>query len=61
MGKPVMMFYPEKECNNDPGTWWGPNFLCVTAMLKAAGFEEVKLMSHQNNRGVFHAWKRKLK
>ena len=59
MGKPMMMFYPNKECNNDIGTWWGPNVKCVEGMLKAAGFNEVKMILKNNNRGVFHAWKKK--
>lgn len=60
MGKPMMRFYPNKEQNNDPGTWWGPNPQCVEAMLKAAGFKEVKLILQNNHRGVFHVWKKKL-
>ena len=59
--KSLMVFYPNKECNNDPGTWFGPNPKCVAEMLKVAGFNEVKMIycNHQNNRGVFHAWKKK--
>lgn len=56
ISKPVMAFYPTNECNNDVGTWFGPNPACVAVMLKAAGFDEVKLVALENNRGVFHAW-----
>jgi len=54
---PVMSFYPNKECNNDPGTWWGPNPECVEEMLKAAGYKEVKRILISNHRGIFHAFK----
>jgi len=57
MNKPMMRFYPDKECNNDPGTWWGPNPGCVIAMLKVVGFKEVKLHHLSNHRGIFHAFK----
>jgi len=54
---PVMAFYPGKECNNDAGTWWGPNARCVEAMLKVAGFSEVQRVFENKNRVVFHARK----
>jgi len=59
--RPVMAFYPNKECNNDPGTWWGPNPQCVAKMLKSVGFNEVKMVFSDKriNRGVFHAHKSK--
>ena len=57
--KSIMVFYPNNECNNDPGTWFGPNPKCVIEMLKVAGFNEVKMIycNHHNHRGVFHAFK----
>lgn len=57
--RPVLAFYPGKEVNNDPGTWFGPNPLCVEAMLKAAGFKEVEKVFQNNlvRRAVFHARK----
>jgi hypothetical protein len=36
------MFYPFDELNKDGTNWWGPNKLCVTGMLKAAGFTKVE-------------------
>jgi len=55
--KPAMAFYPTTECNNDKGTWNGPNPACVIGMLRAAGFDEVQMVySDEYNRGVFHAW-----
>ncbi len=55
--KPGMIFYPTNECNNDSANWWGPNIKCVEDMLKVAGFKEIKLISLNNQRGIFHAWK----
>ena len=57
--KPMMAFYPNNECNNDPGTWWGPNPKCVEAMLLRAGFKEVKIVDQQPHslRVTFHARK----
>jgi len=57
--RPVMAFYPGKECNNDPGTWFGPNPQCIEAMLKAAGFKEIQkvFQDSKSRRVVFHARK----
>jgi len=54
---PAMRFYPNNECNNDPGTWWGPNPLCIIEMLKVAGFNEIKGVHLETNRVVYHARK----
>jgi len=40
--KPVMRFYPGREFENDPESWWGPNQRALEAMLKSAGFREIK-------------------
>lgn len=52
--RPAMIFYPARECNNDPTSWWGPNVACVTEIMKGAGFhvEQVPHPVHAN-RGVF--------
>ena len=55
--RPGMIFYPKNEWNNDSENWWGPNIKCVQDMLKVAGFKEVKLISLNNQRGIFHAFK----
>ena len=55
--KPGMVFYGTNILNNDPGNWWGPNIRCVQEMLKAAGFKKVNLISLNNQRGIFHAFK----
>jgi tRNA (mo5U34)-methyltransferase len=38
----VMEFYPGKEYGNNDTNWWAPTVLCMTAMVKAAGFPEVR-------------------
>jgi tRNA (mo5U34)-methyltransferase len=53
---PVMRFYPNGEINNDSGTIWGPNMMCVNDMLTKAGFK-ITYVDYQNGRGVFHAEK----
>jgi len=40
--KPVMRFYPGRELENDPEGWWSPNQPALEAMLKSAGFREIK-------------------
>lgn len=54
---PAMIFYPDKELNNDPDNWWGPNLLCLYQMLRVAGFKEIKLIGASQNRAVIHALK----
>lgn len=56
--RPAMIFYPTTELNNDPSNWWGPNQLCVQAMLQDVGFSRVEFKpnpNHPSNRGVFIA------
>jgi tRNA (mo5U34)-methyltransferase len=40
-GRPAMVFYPSAELKGDPSNWWGPNQLCVEAMLRDVGFNEI--------------------
>jgi tRNA (mo5U34)-methyltransferase len=40
--RPLMVFYPGSELNNDPTNWWGPNAAAVEAMLRTVGFRTVK-------------------
>jgi len=35
---PCMAFYEKNELNNDASNWWGPNRLCLDAMLRTVGF-----------------------
>jgi tRNA (mo5U34)-methyltransferase len=53
---PVMRFYAHSEVNNDDGTFWGPNMLCVYEMLSKVGFKNIKA-DYKNGRGIFHAEK----
>lgn len=39
--RPMMVFYPGSELNQDPTNWWGPNPAAVEAMLKTVGFRTV--------------------
>jgi len=39
--RPAMAFYPDRELNNDPTNWWGPNVPAVRGMLTNLGFERV--------------------
>jgi len=56
--KPGMVFYHgDTTLNADKSNWWGPNIKCVQEMLKAAGFKKVDLISLNNQRGIFHAFK----
>ncbi len=43
--RPAMAFYPGRELAGDNSNWWGPNPRAVDAMLRAAGFREVRLVS----------------
>lgn len=52
---PAMVFYPFKELNNDPGSWWGPNPACVVAMLKSCGFGKVEVDATYAEAGASHA------
>jgi tRNA (mo5U34)-methyltransferase len=40
--KPIAKFYEGSELNNDPSNWWGLNRLCIEAMLRSAGFKNIK-------------------
>lgn len=39
--RPAMVFYPGAELKQDPSSWWGPNRLCVEAMLRDVGFKHI--------------------
>ncbi|WP_066959013.1 class I SAM-dependent methyltransferase [Rhizorhabdus dicambivorans] len=36
---PAAIFYEKDEFHNDPTNWWAPNFACLEAMLRVAGFD----------------------
>jgi tRNA (mo5U34)-methyltransferase len=57
-GRPAMVFYPNRELNDDPSNWWGPNRLCIEAMLRDVGFASIGFQAnpvYPSNRGIFHA------
>jgi tRNA (mo5U34)-methyltransferase len=53
--RPAMIFYPGSELNVDPSNWWGPNRLCVEAMLRDVGFSRIDYTAGGLNRGIFRA------
>ena len=40
--RPMVVFFPGSEMNNDPTNWWGPNVAAIEAMLKTVGFRRVE-------------------
>jgi tRNA (mo5U34)-methyltransferase len=40
--RPAMAFYRATELGGDPTNWWAPNLACLTEMLRACGFREVR-------------------
>jgi|TARA_Y100001934_G_scaffold266854_1_gene346841 tRNA (mo5U34)-methyltransferase len=55
---PLMAFYPNKELNNDPTNWWGPNNTCVIQMLQSLGFRVEKVVPSNGDRMAYHAVKK---
>lgn len=43
--RPAAAFYPDRELNNDPTNWWGPNQAAVVGMLRSVGFTRVEVMT----------------
>ena len=43
--RPALAFYQGSDLNNDPTNWFGPNPQAVVALLRAAGFTEIKTVS----------------
>jgi tRNA (mo5U34)-methyltransferase len=57
IGRPAMIMYPGAELDGDSTNWWGPNRACVEAMLRDAGFANIRFTPHPaaGKRGIFHA------
>jgi tRNA (mo5U34)-methyltransferase len=55
--EPVMRYYLGAELQNDPTNFWGPNALCVEAMLKELGFTRLETQFYQTTRFIVHAWR----
>jgi tRNA (mo5U34)-methyltransferase len=43
--RPAAAFYPDRELNDDPTNWWGPNHAAVVGMLNAVGFARVEVVT----------------
>jgi tRNA (mo5U34)-methyltransferase len=53
--RPVMVFYPGASKDGDPSNHWGPNELCVIAMLEDVGFTDVQKVGTRGLRVTFQA------
>jgi tRNA (mo5U34)-methyltransferase len=45
--RPAVAFYPDRELNNDPTNWFGPNAPAVHGMLRSVGFGKVRTVTKQ--------------
>ena len=66
---PAMAFYPDRELNDDPTNWWGPNPAAVHGMLTTVGFSRVETVytwlappatpggEQARGNAIFHAFK----
>lgn len=50
---PAMRYYPNRELNNDPTNWWGPNIQCIKDMMTTAGFNNIVYKETSLNRCIF--------
>jgi tRNA (mo5U34)-methyltransferase len=63
--RPAAAFYPQRELNNDPTNWWGPNHPAVHGMLRAVGYGRVTTITPNRSaayraaRAMYHAAKGK--
>jgi tRNA (mo5U34)-methyltransferase len=49
--RPAAAFYPDRELNNDPTNWWGPNQAAVVGMLRSVGFTRVEVKTPVRSAG----------
>ncbi|MBM3587625.1 MAG: DUF1698 domain-containing protein [Alphaproteobacteria bacterium] len=64
--RPSMIFYPNRELNDDPSNWWGTNPAAMYWLLRRAGFGQVFYQDHPmhaagaphllRQRGVYQAF-----
>jgi tRNA (mo5U34)-methyltransferase len=65
VNRPAAAFYPDRELNDDPTNWWGPNPAAVEGMLRPVGFARVTQVTptppapHRAARAVWHVLKGK--
>jgi len=63
--RPALAFYPNRELNDDPTNWWGPNVPAVRGMLTSVGFQQVRTTTevpgalHRAARAVYHRLRRR--
>jgi tRNA (mo5U34)-methyltransferase len=50
------MVFLGPEINLDPSTWWAQSADCVTAMMRASGFCDVRAVDITWSRGIFHGF-----
>ena len=48
--RPALAFYQGSDLNNDPTNWFGPNPPAVVALLRAAGFTDIRMVSRWSAR-----------
>jgi tRNA (mo5U34)-methyltransferase len=48
--RPALAFYQGSDLNNDPTNWFGPNPPAVVAMLRTAGFTDIRMVSRWSAR-----------
>jgi tRNA (mo5U34)-methyltransferase len=48
-GRPAAAFYPNRQLNDDPTNWWGPNAAAVRAMLHTVGFKAVRTVTPERS------------
>jgi tRNA (mo5U34)-methyltransferase len=59
--RPAAAFYPDRELNDDPTNWWGPNPAAVAGMLQVAGFSKIDQVTpmraapYRAARAIYHA------
>jgi tRNA (mo5U34)-methyltransferase len=47
--RPAVAFYPDRQLNNDPTNWWGPNAAAVHGMLQTVGFTSVRTVTTERS------------
>jgi tRNA (mo5U34)-methyltransferase len=65
VARPAVAFYPDRELNDDPTNWWGPNPAAVIGMLRTVGFGDAHTVTrlpsapYRAARAAWHVMRRK--
>jgi tRNA (mo5U34)-methyltransferase len=51
LSRPAAAFYGDRELNDDPTNWWGPNHAAVVGMLRSVGFTRVDVITPPRSTG----------